>query len=259
MKQNIYDDQRFFDGYRKMRDSDSGLNGTVEEPAFLTVLPELKGLSVLDLGSGFGDFCRSARARGASQVKGVEISRRMITTAKSRTNDSQIEYVNVAIEDFMIPAQSYDVVVSRLAIHYIRDYQSVVRSVHSGLKNGGVFLFSVEHPICTALCEGWYKDDAGQNMLWPVDSYSLEGERKMSWFLDGVIKYHRTVQTYINTLLNSGFALTRLLEPHAGREDVKSRPELRDTLRRPSFLIIAAIKSPHSANPVAQQRPSDTG
>lgn len=247
MKQNVYDDQQFFNGYRKSRDNDSGLNGTVEDPAFVSVLPELHGLSVLDLGSGFGDFCRFARLRGAAKVKGVELSRRMLATAKTRTHDSEIEYINVAIEDFAIAVQSYDVIVSRLALHYIRDYEAVVRSVHSGLTNNGVFLFSVEHPICTALCDGWYKDEGGRNMLWPVDGYSFEGERKMSWFIDGVIKYHRTLETYVNTLLNSGFAITRLLEPHAGREAVKSRPELKDTLRRPPFLIIAATKLSHQA------------
>jgi SAM-dependent methyltransferase len=245
MKQNVYDDPRFFDAYRKLRDRDSGLNGAVEEPAFLTLLPELQGLSLLDLGSGFGDFCRFARTRGASSVRGVEISRRMIETAKSRTNDPQIEYVNVAIEDFPMQANAYDIVVSRLALHYIRDYEPVIHSIHAGLRDRGVFIFSVEHPICTALCEGWYENDQGEKILWPVDNYSIEGERKRSWFIDDVIKYHRTVETYVNTLLDSGFAITRLLEPHAVTEHLKKRPGLKDTLRRPSFLIVAAVKAPN--------------
>jgi hypothetical protein len=56
MKQNIYDNPTFFQAYCKLRENDSGLNGLVEEPAIGTVLPDLRGLKVLDLGSGFGDF-----------------------------------------------------------------------------------------------------------------------------------------------------------------------------------------------------------
>ena len=48
MKQNIYDSPQFFEGYRKLRDNDTGLNGAVEEPAILTVLPPLKGTRILD-------------------------------------------------------------------------------------------------------------------------------------------------------------------------------------------------------------------
>lgn len=246
MKQNVYDDPRFFEAYRRLRERDSGLNGAVEEPAFLSVLPDLQGFDVLDLGSGFGDFCRHARERGAASVRGVEISRRMLETAKSRTNDPQIEYIHRAIEDYAMPALAYDIVVSRLALHYVKDYKPVVHSVHAGLRAGGVFIFSVEHPICTALCEGWYENDDGAKIVWPVDNYSAEGERKRNWFIDDVIKYHRTVETYVNTLLDSGFAMTRLLEPRVGPEQLKKRPELTDTLRRPSFLIIAAVKLPNS-------------
>jgi len=73
MKQNIYDDPQFFEGYQKLRDGDTGLNGAVEEPAIRSLLPNLHGLRVLDLGCGFGDFCRFARANGALSVVGVEV------------------------------------------------------------------------------------------------------------------------------------------------------------------------------------------
>lgn len=255
MKQNIYDDPRFFEGYRRLRDSDSGLNGTVEDPAFLSVLPSLQGRAVLDLGSGFGDFCRFAKSQGASLVRGVEISRRMTETAKKRTEDPTIEYVNVAVEDFTILPTEYDLVVSRLALHYVENYQAVVHSVYAGLREGGVFAFSVEHPMCTALSDGWYKTDEGEKLHWPVDNYSAEGKRKLSWFVDGVIKYHRTLQTYINTLLDCGFIITRFLEPHADARDVKVRPELRDTRRRPPFLIVAAVKGPKPTPGPTDQSP----
>ncbi|HEX7500605.1 MAG TPA: SAM-dependent methyltransferase, partial [Polyangia bacterium] len=72
MKQNIYDDEAFFAGYRALRESQSGLNEAIEDPAVCALMPSILGKRVLDLGSGFGDFCRYAVAHGASQITGVE-------------------------------------------------------------------------------------------------------------------------------------------------------------------------------------------
>jgi len=126
MRQNIYDNPLFFEGYQKLRDGDTGLNGAVEDPAIRSLLPSLNGLSVLDLGSGFGDFCRFARANGASSVVGVELSDRMLEVARKRTFDKKIAYLHEAIEDFTIQPMGYDLIVSRMALHYVQDYRAVV-------------------------------------------------------------------------------------------------------------------------------------
>ncbi len=242
MKQNIYDDPQFFEGYQKLRDGDTGLNGAVEDPAVRSLLPSLHGLSVLDLGCGFGDFCRFARANGASSAVGVELSVRMLEVARSRTSDGKITYVHEAIEDFAIQSMAYDLIVSRMALHYVQSYRAVVDSIYRGLRPGGTFICSVEHPICTALGKGWHENERGERIHWPVDNYSFEGERKHHWFVDGVIKHHRTVETYANTVLDAGFTLTRLLEPHVAPECEKSRPDLGITFRRPPILILRASK-----------------
>jgi 2-polyprenyl-3-methyl-5-hydroxy-6-metoxy-1,4-benzoquinol methylase len=242
MKQNIYDDPAFFEGYQNLRENEAGLNAAIEDPAIMSVLPDLKALSILDLGSGFGDFCRFARKQGAARVVGVEISKRMIAEAENRTNDSGITYLHTAVEDYAMKAKAYDLVVCRLTMHYVSDYRGVVGSVYRGLRAGGRFILSVEHPLCTALGQGWHEDADGNPLFWPVDDYQKEGERRQHWFVDGVIKYHRTVETYINTLLDAGFCLTRLLEPQAAKAALKRRPDLRSATRRPPLLVIAVRK-----------------
>ena len=74
-----------------------------------------------------------------------------------------------------------------------------------------------------------------------VDRYREEGERRTNWFVDGVVKYHRTVESYVNGLLDAGLRLVRLEEPEA--EDpalLAEYPAWREERRRPPFLLLAA-------------------
>ncbi|VIE93360.1 methyltransferase, type 11 family [Clostridioides difficile] len=53
MKQNKYDDDKFFNKYSKMERSINGLAGAGEWHTFRKMLPNFKGKRVLDLGCGF--------------------------------------------------------------------------------------------------------------------------------------------------------------------------------------------------------------
>lgn len=74
MTQNIYDNQVFFSGYAKLSRSVDGLDGAPEWPAIRQILPPLSGRKVLDLGCGYGWFCRYAKSQGATDILGVDIS-----------------------------------------------------------------------------------------------------------------------------------------------------------------------------------------
>src|SRR5262249_42418522 len=72
--QNIYDDAGFFAGYSRLRRSVDGLDGAPEWPTLRAMLPDVAGKRVVDLGCGFGWFCRFAREAGAAQVLGLDVS-----------------------------------------------------------------------------------------------------------------------------------------------------------------------------------------
>jgi ubiquinone/menaquinone biosynthesis C-methylase UbiE len=239
--QNIYDDPAFFEGYERLRQSRSGLNEVLEQPALRSMLPaKLDGLRILDLGCGFGDFARMARGEGAGAVVGVDPSRRMLERAAAFTHDPGITYRRMSVEQLDLGGERFDLVVSSLALHYVEDYAGALARIARTLVDGGRLAFSVEHPICTARAEQqWMLDSAERPLYWPVDDYHREGRRETRWFVDGVIKYHRTVETYVMGLLSAGFALTSLLEP-LPREDVKTAaPNLDLHRRRPPFLLLA--------------------
>jgi SAM-dependent methyltransferase len=242
MAQNIYDDPDFFAGYARLPRSEHGLPAVFEWPAFQRLLPRsLEDKRVLDLGCGVGYLARELRARGVRSVMAVDISERMLEEARRRNADPGIAYVRASLETFTADPESFDLVVSSLALHYIEDYPALVRRVASWLVPGGRFAFSVEHPIYTAQGSSqWHTGPDGAWLHWPVDRYRDEGERRTHWFVDGVVKYHRTVETYVKALLDAGLRLVRLEEPEAEPAMLAEKPEWQHERRRPPFLLIAA-------------------
>jgi SAM-dependent methyltransferase len=148
--------------------------------------------------------------------------------------------VQSALEDLSFPPASIDVVVSSLAFHYIERFDSMCANVKSWLVAGGAFVFSVEHPMVTAYPVGDYLAGKDEGQHWAIDNYKFEGIRHTQWITDDVIKYHRSVETYVNTLIDNGFTIVRLLEPEAAADEIRKRPELREESRRPTFMLISA-------------------
>ena len=118
MSQNIYDTQAFFDGYAKLPRSQFGLDGAPEWPAIQAMLPPLSGKKVIDLGCGYGWFCRSARAQGAAEVTGIDVSEKMLARARELTQDDSIRYERGDLEELVLAHQAYDLIYSSLTLHY---------------------------------------------------------------------------------------------------------------------------------------------
>lgn len=244
MKQNKYDDARFFQAYAGMDRSKDGLEAAGEWHILKQMLPDFNGKNVLDLGCGFGWHSRYARKQGAESVIGVDLSERMLEKAEELTDDAGISYLHQAIEDIDFPQQSMDIVVSSLAIHYIESFSNVCEKVNHLLVPGGSFVFSVEHPIFTARKEQeWIYDETGtERLYWPVDCYHTEGKRKATFLNETVIKYHRTVSAFLNDLIQAGFEIVRVEESVPSEQMLKAIPEMKHELRRPMFLMVAAEK-----------------
>lgn len=243
MKQNKYDDDTFFNKYSNMDRSKNGLEGAGEWHELKNMLPDFKDKRVLDLGCGFGWHCRYAVENGARSVIGIDISQKMLSEAKSKTKCGNIEYICMPIKDIDFPEESFDVVISSLALHYIKSFEDVLDRVYKCLSRGGDFIFSVEHPIFTAQGpQDWYYDDKGNILHWPVDHYFTEGIRNAKFLGEEVIKYHRTLTTYLNSLIKIGFEITGVVEPKPAENMLNTVPGMRDELRRPMMLLVSARK-----------------
>ena len=243
MTQNIYDDEEFFQGYSRLRRSVEGLDGAPEWPALRVLLPDLRGCNVLDLGCGFGWFCRWARQQGAARVLGIDVSEKMLARATSDTSDRAITYTRADMERLELPAEFFGLVYSSLALHYVEHLNPLIGQVYRSLVPGGVLVFSVEHPIFTAPSQPNWSLDAAGRRIWPVDGYLNEGPRSTDWLAKGVIKQHRTLATYINMLIRVGLVISHVEEWGPTEDQIAAEPNWAEERQRPPFLIIAGSRS----------------
>lgn len=241
--QNIYDNQAFFDGYRKLRGNADSANNIEEKPALFSLAPDLEGKAVLDLGCGYGENCAAFREQGAVTVLGVDISEKMLAVAAKEHPD--IRFVRADMSDLSFISGKYDVVFSSLAVHYIEDFRTFVKGVYDILNVGGYFIFSQEHPLTTAPISGagWSKDEEGNVLHYNLTDYSRGGKRTTTWFVDGVEKYHRTFSEIINALCSAGFTVEKLLEPVPPQEVVERDKRWEKGFHKPNFLLIKAKKA----------------
>jgi SAM-dependent methyltransferase len=219
------------------------------------MLPPLAGKRVLDLGCGYGWFCRWAQGQGAARVVGMDVSHRMLERARELgAGDTEtsglatIEYLQGDLERLDLEPMgandaAFDIAYSALALHYVVDLAGLFRAIRGALTPGSPFVFSCEHPMVTApQPQGWITRDEGRK-AWPVDSYLDEGSRTTDWLAPGVVKQHRTLASYLNLLMAAGFTLERIEEWGPSDADLAVHPDWAGERERPPFLLVAARAS----------------
>lgn len=242
MKENKYNNEAFFLKYGEMTRSKKGLQGAGEWSELKKILPNFSGKKVLDLGCGYGWHCKYAVDKGASYVLGTDISHKMLEVAKEKNASPNIAYQCIAMEDLNFQAGTFDIVLSSLAFHYVRDFEPLVSNISNWIEKGGEFVFSVEHPVFTSYgTQDWHYGKDGKILHFPVDNYYYEGEREAIFLGEKVTKYHRTLTTYLSTLLQNGFELQHIIEPQP-LEEMLDIEGMKDEMRRPMMLLISAKK-----------------
>ncbi|MBE6821411.1 MAG: class I SAM-dependent methyltransferase [Ruminococcaceae bacterium] len=243
--QNIFDNEIFFNGYKALRDSDCNANDLIEQPAMRKMLPDLKGKSVLDLGCGYGHNCIDFVSRGAIRVVGIDISEKMLAVAKSESAHDKIDFRQMSMTDIGMLGERFDFIYSSLAFHYVKDFEAFAKNMLSVLNDGGQLLFSQEHPIITATVDGaghFNKDENGNRISYTFSNYNQSGERRIHWYVDGVIKYHRTFSDIINALAKAGFVIKEVCEPVPEEWAIQKLPTMAKEYIKPNFLIVKAKK-----------------
>lgn len=202
----------------------------------LTLIGDIRGQQVCDLGCGEGRIARLLAQRGA-QVVGVDRSAALINTAQQleTANPLGIRYqVDDAQALATVPAATFGGMVCALALMDIPDLAATLRAVYRVLKPGGWFVFLITHPCFASPHAHWYTEPDGST-AWAICSYFNEGfyrNEEGGTLCKQVGAHHRTLATYLNSLIAAGFSITRIVEPQ--------RMDVTET-RNPGYTIVPLL------------------
>lgn len=236
----FYDDDAHFATYLAHRQQPDNPPDTLERPVFLDLVGSVAGLRILDLGCGAATFGRAALDQGCQSYVGVEGSHNMFLAAQQTLAGSAGTVIHTTIEAWNYPEAAFDLVVSRLVLHYVADFAAVCANVSQALTAHGRFIFSVEHPVLTCCARNWQTSTSRQD--WVVNNYFRSGPRKTAWLGGEVLRYHRTIEEYFGILQQTDFVVECLRESGPRQEWLSDQAHYEQYKRVPLFLFFAARK-----------------
>ena len=237
----FYDDEAVFAMYMSGRETRvDGPNDTLEKPVFDELVGNLANLHILDLGCGDAAFGLETLQQGCQSYLGIDGSHRMIEAAKKKLAGTPGRVVCESMETWNYSSHQFDLITSRLALHYIQEIEAVFTEVYQALIEGGRFIFSIEHPLITSCDRGWQNDGPRQD--WIVDDYFETGPRVTTWMGGKVIKYHRTIEDYFAALQAAGFVVDTLRESRPQRVRFRDQATYERRKRIPLMLFFSTYR-----------------
>jgi SAM-dependent methyltransferase len=232
----FYDDERNFSVYTTHRNRLTSPNNLLEKPILMELIGKVQGFDILDLGCGQAEIVAELLALGAASYTGLEPAEKMVKLAQENNPQCRIDLATMEAWDY--PSEAYDLVISRLALHYVEDFAGVFSKVYKSLKAGGRFVFSALHPVITSSNRAATSD--GVRLDWIVDDYFVTGKRDVAWMGSEVIQYHRTIEDYFVALQTAGFTIESLRESRPRPELFEDAELLARRNRIPLFIFFAA-------------------
>jgi ubiquinone/menaquinone biosynthesis C-methylase UbiE len=209
-------------------------------PLFFEFVGSLKGKDVLDAGCGEGYNTRLFAKMGARMI-GIDISKKMIAYARreERRRPLGIRYEVTSYTDISaFGDESFDAVVSTMALMDGPDYKGAVKEFFRVLRPGGSLYFSITHPCFMTKGFGWSDDERGGLLKLTISDYFADEPYVERWRFSmapvkedvepfTVVAYPRTLSEYLNALIKAGFVLRGIEEPRPSEATCKRHPKLR--------------------------------
>ncbi|KAF2956878.1 class I SAM-dependent methyltransferase [Marinitoga sp. 38H-ov] len=205
-------------------------NAYYERPAMIKAIDTIKDLVVLDAGCGAGFYTEWLINNKAKEVFAIDFSEKMVEYTKNRVVDKAKVLLENLNEKLSFENNYFDLIISSLTLHYVRDLDFTLKELSRILKPNGKLIFSIHHPIMTYLyfsLENYFEDILLEDVINKVPVYF----------------YHRSFDTISNSLYNNNFLIERIIEPKPiykfKEEDEKNYKKLN---KKPHFIIFKTIK-----------------
>jgi ubiquinone/menaquinone biosynthesis C-methylase UbiE len=212
-------------------------------PAFFEMLPQVKGLSGLDIGCGEGHNTRMLARQGA-RMTAVDISEVFIGHALELEQDEPlgIDYHVASAVRLPFLDLAFDFATGFMSFMDIPETDAVVSEVYRVLKPGGFLQFSICHPCFDTPHRRNLRDETGRTYAIEVGDYfrNLNGE-VTEWLFGAapeevkehlpkfrVPRFTRTLSQWLNLLIDERFIIERVGEPMPGDQAVRDCPEVQD-------------------------------
>lgn len=230
LSHEVYNDREFAAKYSERIDLNS-LNALYERPATLSLISVSKGMKVLDAGCGPGEYTEHLAGLGA-EVTAVDFSDEMIRIAKTKNTNAKFINANLNYTLDFLNDNEFDLIVSSLVIHYIKDLHLLFSEFNRVLKVNGTLVFSTHHPF--------------QDFRLHPDGNYFETELiedKWSSYNVKMKLFRRPLSEIFRTLKNTDFVIDEMLEPVPSEKIRDFFPNLYDEIHRlPFFIFFRAIK-----------------
>ena len=233
-------------------------------PAFFAMLPNVKGLSGLDIGCGEGHNTRLLAQRRA-MMTAIDISEVFIAHARQLEEQEPlgIDYRVASAVELPFAEATFDFATAFMSLMDIPETDCAIAEAYRVLKPGGFLQFSITHPCFDTPRRRNLRDENGMTYAIEVGDYFRNLDGEISEWLFGaappeakqglpkfkIPRFTRTVSQWLNLLIETGFQLERIEEPRPSDETVRDRPDLQDAQVVAYFLHIRARKPEQTTAP----------
>lgn len=214
---------------------ESGIDVTfidVFTPLFVEWVCSLNPTRVVEVGAGTGHLSKALATQPFS-LTAIEPSPGMCKVASEVLSGEEVALLNCSSFD-LASDELFDVAFSHLVAHVVEDLDHFLASVGAHLPVGGHLVFSIPHPCFYNAYKNFFGHE--YNYMTPMTkmvSFSVTNDP------DNVISevpyHHRPISSYINAIVNAGFALDGFREVYPPRDIQLKYGQLWDNPRYCAF------------------------